>query len=79
MTQSAGSRVLMAIKPVVQAYEDVKKMVFGAEDIFLVKVRSTNFANNSSLFKTFLSRIGRVAWHIANGQMVTHFIWYYLY
>ena len=54
ITQSAGSRVLMAIKPVVQAYEDVKKMVFGAEEIFLVKVRSKIFK-----FKTFLSRIGR--------------------
>ncbi len=40
MTQSAGSPVLMAIKPVVQAYEDVKRMDFGTEKSFLVKVRT---------------------------------------
>ena len=46
MTQSAGSRVLMDIKPVVQAYEDVKKMDFGTEESFLVKVRKTKLAKN---------------------------------
>ena len=43
MTQCAGSRVLMAIKPVVQAYEDVKRMVFGTEESFFVKVRTRKF------------------------------------
>ena len=44
MTQSAGSRVLMDIKPVVQAYEDVKRVDFGAEKSLLVKVRGTKLA-----------------------------------
>ena len=43
MTQSAGSRVLKAIKPVVQAYEDVKRVVFGKEESFLVRVRTKTF------------------------------------
>ncbi len=40
MTQYVGSRVLMAIKPVVQAYEDVKRMDFGTENSLLAKVRT---------------------------------------
>ena len=62
MTQSAGSRVLMAIKPVVQAYEDVKKMDFGTEKSFLVKVRTKKFAKIYMLLKTFISSIGRKEW-----------------
>ncbi len=40
MTQSVGSRVLMSIKPVVQVYEDVKRMDVGTEESFHVKVRT---------------------------------------
>ncbi len=40
MTQSVGSRVLKAIKPVVQAYEDVKRMDFGTDKSLLAKVRT---------------------------------------
>ena len=61
MTQSAGSRVLMDIKPVVQAYEDVKRMVFGTEESFLVKVRKTKLAKKSTLFKTVILNVGREA------------------
>ncbi len=39
MIRSAGSCVLKAIKPVVQTYEDAKRMDFGTEESFLVKVR----------------------------------------
>ncbi|KAL9960520.1 hypothetical protein ACROYT_G033992 [Oculina patagonica] len=42
MTQSVGFRVLKAIKPVVQAYEDVKRMDFGMEESFLVKKSFVN-------------------------------------
>ncbi|KAL9960490.1 hypothetical protein ACROYT_G033958 [Oculina patagonica] len=38
MTQSVGSRVLMAIKPAAQAYEDAKRMDFGMVENFLVKL-----------------------------------------
>ena len=53
MTQSAGSRVLMDIKPMVRAYEDAKRMDFGTEKSFLVKVRTKKFAKIYTVFKTF--------------------------
>ena len=53
MTQCAAFRVLKAIKPVVRAYEDAKRMDFGTEESFLVKVRTKKFAKIYILLKTF--------------------------
>ncbi len=58
MIQSASSRVLKAIKPVVQAHEDVKRTDFGTVESFLVKVREKKNCESSTLFKAFLSSIG---------------------
>ena len=49
-TLSAGSRVLMAIKRLVLAYEDASRMDFGVEESFLANV-STKEARTTSLIK----------------------------
>ena len=57
MTQSAGSRVLMDTKPVVHAYEDVKRMVFGTDESFLVTVRTKEIVKFHNVETFFFFRV----------------------